>query len=184
MDALALVDTFGVRVAARDAVLRPRGQEAHQQAPRGALPPGLRHGRREHHHGAAEGVEVMHTTVLGVGERAGNTPMEETVMALLTMYGVDVGLDYTKLTPLANLVQKLTGVVRALEQGRSSAAQLYQIESGIIASWYKNCGEENATELFPCARSASGSRPPRWSWARAAASIRSTCWLQQTWHRR
>src|SRR5262249_25915210 len=29
------------------------------------------------------------------------------------------------------------------------ARTLYQIESGIIASWYKNCGEENATELFP-----------------------------------
>jgi len=26
---------------------------------------------------------------------------------------------------------------------------LYQIESGIIASWFKNCGDEFATELFP-----------------------------------
>ena len=26
---------------------------------------------------------------------------------------------------------------------------LYQIESGIIASWYKNCGDKFATELFP-----------------------------------
>ena len=26
---------------------------------------------------------------------------------------------------------------------------LFQIESGIIASWYQNCGDENATELFP-----------------------------------
>jgi isopropylmalate/homocitrate/citramalate synthase len=64
------------------------------------------------------------------------------------MYGVDVGLKYDKLTPLANLVQKLTGVDVPSNKpvvGR----QLYQIESGIIASWYKNCGEENATELFP-----------------------------------
>ena len=38
----------------------------------------------------AEGVEVMHTTVLGIGERSGNTPMEETVMALKTMYGVEI----------------------------------------------------------------------------------------------
>jgi len=53
------------------------------------------------------GVEVMHTTVLGIGERSGNAPMEEIVMALKTMYGVDVGIDTTKLTPLANLVQRL-----------------------------------------------------------------------------
>ena len=56
-------------------------------------------------------VEVMHTTVLGIGERSGNAPMEEIVMALKCMYGVDVGIDTTKLTPLANLVQRLTGVV-------------------------------------------------------------------------
>ena len=37
----------------------------------------------------AEGVEVIHSTVLGLGERAGNIPMEETAMALLTLYGVD-----------------------------------------------------------------------------------------------
>jgi len=30
-----------------------------------------------------------------------------------------------------------------------SPATLRQIESGIIASWYQNCGDENATELFP-----------------------------------
>jgi isopropylmalate/homocitrate/citramalate synthase len=61
---------------------------------------------------------------------------------------VDVGIDYSKLTPLANLVQKITGVDVPSNKpvvGR----QLYQIESGIIASWFKNCGEKYATELFP-----------------------------------
>lgn len=96
----------------------------------------------------AEGVEVMHTTVLGIGERAGNTPMEETVMALLTMYGIDIGINYSKLTPLANLVQELTGVLVPTNKP-VVGKQLYQIESGIIASWFKNCGDKYATELFP-----------------------------------
>ncbi len=52
MDALALVDTFGVLVAARHEVLRHRGAEAHQEAAGSALPPGLRHGGGQHHHGA------------------------------------------------------------------------------------------------------------------------------------
>jgi len=107
----------------------------------------------------AEGVEVMHTTVLGIGERAGNTPMEETVMALLTMYNVDVGLDYTKLTPLANLVQQITGVAVPSNKPVVGKA-LYQIESGIIASWYKNCGEKYATELFPVRWNAVGQPAP------------------------
>jgi isopropylmalate/homocitrate/citramalate synthase len=27
--------------------------------------------------------------------------------------------------------------------------QLFQIESGIIASWWQNCGKDHPTELFP-----------------------------------
>lgn len=149
MDALALVDTFGVvsphamQYFVREVKKRIKGKrlEAHFHQDFGM-------GVANTIMAAAEGVEVLHTTVLGVGERAGNTPMEETVMALLTMYGVDVGIKYDKLTPLARLVQKITGVDVPSNKpvvGR----QLYQIESGIIASWYKNCGEENATELFP-----------------------------------
>ncbi len=148
MDALALVDTFGVTSphAMQYLVRRVKSRihtrlEAHFHMDFGM-------GVANTIMALAEGVEVMHTTVLGVGERAGNVPMEETVMALLTMYGVDVGLDYSKLTPLAELVQQLTGHVVPLNKpivGKS----LYQIESGIIASWFKNCGEQNATELFP-----------------------------------
>jgi isopropylmalate/homocitrate/citramalate synthase len=104
------------------------------------------------------GVEVMHTTVLGIGERSGNAPMEEIVMALKTMYGVDVGIDTTKLTPLANLVQRLTGVLVPTNKAIVGSG-LYQIESGIIASWFKNCGEKNATELFPIRWSAVGQPP-------------------------
>jgi isopropylmalate/homocitrate/citramalate synthase len=96
--------------------------------------------------------------VLGLGERAGNTPMEETVMALLTMYGVDCGIDTTKLTPLANLVAELTGAVVPTNKPVVGKA-LYQIESGIIASWFKNCGEKYATELFPVRWDAVGQPP-------------------------
>ncbi len=46
MDALALVDTFGVLAPHAVPVSGPRSKEAHQQAPRSALPHGLRYGRR------------------------------------------------------------------------------------------------------------------------------------------
>jgi isopropylmalate/homocitrate/citramalate synthase len=148
MDALALVDTFGVvsphamRYFVREVKKRINKRlEAHFHQDFGM-------GVANTIMAAAEGVEVLHTTVLGVGERAGNTPMEETVMALLTMYGVDCGLNYSKLTPLANLVQKLTGV-EVPSNKPVVGRQLYQIESGIIASWFKNCGDKHATELFP-----------------------------------
>ncbi len=56
-----------------------------------------------------EGVEVVHSTVLGLGERAGNVPMEDTAMALLTLYGIDTGLKYDKFHSLSKLVAQLSG---------------------------------------------------------------------------
>ena len=99
-------------------------------------------------------------------------------MGLLTMYGVDVGLDYSKLTPLANLVQKLTGVDVPSNKpvvGR----QLYQIESGIIASWFKNCGEEHATELFPVRWNFVGQPPAEVVMGKGSGIDSVKQWLEQ-----
>jgi isopropylmalate/homocitrate/citramalate synthase len=158
MDALALVDTFGV--------VSPHAMQYFVKQVQARIPKRLEaHFHQDFGMGVANtimalslGVEVMHTTVLGVGERSGNAPMEDVVMALKTMYGVDCGIDTTKLTPLANLVQRLTGV--AVPSNKAIVGSgLYQIESGIIASWFKNCGEKNATELFPIRWSAVGQPP-------------------------
>jgi isopropylmalate/homocitrate/citramalate synthase len=178
MDALALVDTFGVvsphamQYFVREVKKRVNKRlEAHFHQDFGM-------GVANTIMAAAEGVEVLHTTVLGVGERAGNTPMEETVMGLLTMYGVDVGLDYSKLTKLANLVQKITGVDVPSNKpvvGR----QLYQIESGIIASWYKNCGEQYATELFPVRWTATGNNPAKVVMGKGSGIDSVNLWLTE-----
>ena len=94
------------------------------------------------------GAEVIHSTILGIGERAGNTPMEETAMALLTMYGIDVNLDYRKLNELSKLVQELSGArVPASRPFIGDGA--YTIESGIVTGWFKNAFDENPTTVFP-----------------------------------
>jgi isopropylmalate/homocitrate/citramalate synthase len=148
MDALALVDTFGV--------LSPHSIQYFVRSVKARINKRLEaHFHMDYGMGVAntimalaEGVEVVHSTVLGIGERAGNTPMEDTALALLTLYGIDTGLKYDKFTSLAKLVQQLSG--HAVPSNRPVVGdQLFQIESGIIASWYQNCGDENATELFP-----------------------------------
>ncbi len=85
MDALALVDTFGVlaphamQYLVREAKKRVNKRlEAHFHMDYGM-------GIANTIMAVAEGVEVIHSTVLGLGERAGNVPMEETAMALLTL---------------------------------------------------------------------------------------------------
>ncbi|MDE3157788.1 MAG: pyruvate carboxyltransferase, partial [Acidobacteriota bacterium] len=55
---------------------------------------------------------------------------------------------YEKLYGLARLVQQLSG--HAVPSNRPVVGDaLFQIESGIIASWFQNCGEQHPTELFP-----------------------------------
>jgi isopropylmalate/homocitrate/citramalate synthase len=148
MDGLALVDTFGVtsphamQYFVRQVKARIKTRlEAHFHMDFGM-------GVANTIMALAEGVEVMHTTVLGIGERAGNTPMEETVMALLTLYGVDTGVNYDKLYKVAHLVAGLAG--QPILSNRPVVGDaLFHIESGIIASWFQNCGADNPTELFP-----------------------------------
>ena len=108
----------------------------------------------------AEGVEVMHTTVLGIGERAGNTPMEETAMALLTLYGVHTGLNHAKFYELAHLVAELSQTP-ILPNRPVVGDSLFHIESGIIASWFQNCGADNPVELFPYRWDVVGQPPAR-----------------------
>ena len=150
MDALALVDTFGV--------VSPHAMQYFVQEVKKRIPEGTRletHFHQDFGMGVAntimalaEGAEVVHSTVLGLGERAGNAPTEDVAMALLTMYDIDIGLNYDKLYPLSKLVQEISGV--DVPSNRSIVGdQLFQVESGIIANWFKNCGLEHQTELFP-----------------------------------
>jgi isopropylmalate/homocitrate/citramalate synthase len=96
----------------------------------------------------AEGASVVQTTVSGLGERAGNAPMEETVLALLTMYGIDMGIKTERFTSIARLVADLTGV-RQPSNRPVTGERLFNVESGIIATWVKNVGEADLTEAFP-----------------------------------
>jgi len=61
----------------------------------------------------AAGADIVHLTVGGIGERAGNAPLEETVMALTLhqkQYRRTIGVDTTHLTGLCQLVSRLSGI--------------------------------------------------------------------------
>jgi isopropylmalate/homocitrate/citramalate synthase len=60
--------------------------------------------------GALAGAAYLSVTVNGLGERAGNTPLEEVVVALKVLYGVDTGVDTTALTALSAEVQRRSRV--------------------------------------------------------------------------
>jgi isopropylmalate/homocitrate/citramalate synthase len=56
------------------------------------------------------GVDSPHVCVNGLGERAGNTPLEELALALEKLYGVRTGLDLSRLYELSRMVEQLSGV--------------------------------------------------------------------------
>jgi isopropylmalate/homocitrate/citramalate synthase len=96
----------------------------------------------------AAGADVAHTTISGIGERAGNAPYEDVALALLTMYGIDSGLKYEKMYDLSVYLQELTGLKVRQNQG-IIGEDIGKIESGIIVDWYKNAFAESPLELSP-----------------------------------
>ncbi|WP_316524325.1 UbiA family prenyltransferase [Kitasatospora brasiliensis] len=60
--------------------------------------------------GLTAGASGVQCSVLGIGERAGNAPLEQVVMALGTAFGHDTGLRLGELQPLAEYVADLVRV--------------------------------------------------------------------------
>lgn len=158
-DAVALVDTFGV--------LSPHAVSYFARKTREALDVPLEtHFHMDFGMGVAntilavtEGVEVIQTTVTGIGERSGNTPTEETIMALLTMYGIDTGIKTERFKAISDEVLGLAGVT--MPSNRAIVGdRLFDVESGIIATWVNNVGDEDMTEAFPFRPELVGQAPP------------------------
>ncbi|MFH7029062.1 MAG: homocitrate synthase [Heteroscytonema crispum UTEX LB 1556] len=59
--------------------------------------------------GLKAGALSVNTTVNGLGERAGNAALEEVVMAIKRIYGVDLGIDTPRLLELSRLVAAASG---------------------------------------------------------------------------
>ena len=160
VDTVGLVDTFGV--------LSPHAVEFFVKRVRERLKVPL----ETHFHmdfglgvantvlAVAQGATVIQTTVNGIGERAGNAPMEETVLALLTMYGIDTGIKTEKFFEIAQLVRALSGVGQPSNRP-VTGERLFHVESGIITTWVKNVGSEHLTEAFPYRPELVGQSPPQ-----------------------
>jgi len=58
---------------------------------------------------AETGATQLHATVNGIGERVGNTPLEELLVGLLVQYGIDK-YDLSHLLSLSKMVEKYSGV--------------------------------------------------------------------------
>jgi isopropylmalate/homocitrate/citramalate synthase len=104
------------------------------------------------------GASVAHTTVTGLGERAGNVPMEDVVMSLLCLYGKDLGIRTEKFCEVSKFVLDLAKV--SVPPNRPIVGdKLYEVESGIIAGWVRMARKDNPLEYVPFSADLVGQKP-------------------------
>jgi isopropylmalate/homocitrate/citramalate synthase len=104
------------------------------------------------------GASVAQVTITGLGERAGNVPLEDTVLALKTMYGVDLGIKTELFCETSRFVLDLAKVT--IPGNRPIVGDLlYQIESGIVAGFFRKAREKHPLEYVPFAPELVGQRP-------------------------
>jgi len=135
MDALVLADTFGV--------LNPEATAYFVGKMHNLLKKPIEiHAHNDFGLGVANaiaavgaGAEVVHATVNGIGERTGNPSLEETVMALRFLYGVDSNVKLEKLRDLSKLVSRFSGVA-VPPQKPIVGDDIFTVESGIITGWW------------------------------------------------
>lgn len=126
----------------------------------------------------ASGVEVAHTSICGVGERSGAAALEDVVLALLTLYGIDLGLKYEMLYELAEMTVGLCG--HRLPQNKSIVGEgLFSVESGIVAMWLDRCTGPLATEVFPLHWELMGQKPPQVVLGKGAGAASIQAWLDK-----
>jgi 2-isopropylmalate synthase len=108
--------------------------------------------------GVLNGARQVECTINGLGERAGNTALEEVVMAVKTrrdIFGLDIGIDTTQIVAASKLVSNITGfpvqpnkaVVGANafahasgihQDGVLKARQTYEIMTAEDVGWHAN----------------------------------------------
>jgi isopropylmalate/homocitrate/citramalate synthase len=155
MDALAVVDTFGglnphaipyLIKKTKERINKPIEVHFHDDYGLGAANTIM---------ALAAGADVAHTTISSIGERAGNAAYEDVALSLLTMYDVDLGLNYEKIYETAKFLRDISGL--KVRQNRGIIGEnLNDIESGIVSAWYYNVKDVAPLELSPYLPSLTG----------------------------
>jgi len=148
MDAFTLVDTFGVLSPQAATYFTKKVKERIKKPIEIHFHPDFGLGVANTINAVLAGGEVIHTTITGIGERAGNTPMEDLVLALKTMYGVDLGIKTEHFVDLSRAV--CAYAKHSIPSNRPIVGErLYDIESGIIASWVRMTGNDKLLSVSP-----------------------------------
>jgi len=98
----------------------------------------------------AAGVDEVHCSVNGLGERAGNVATEEVVVALEYLLGVKTGVDLSRLKRVSDLFAEVSKV-RPASNKPIVGERLFEVESGIVVHILRQFKQTEIGEngLFP-----------------------------------
>jgi isopropylmalate/homocitrate/citramalate synthase len=177
MDAITLVDTQGVLSPAAATYFARRVKERISKPLEIHFHNDFGLGVANTLNAVMAGAEVIHSTVNGIGDRCGNTPMAETAMALLTMFAIDVGLDFAKMNELSKLVEELSGVPIPANKP-VVGDDIYTIEAGMVSMFYDNVYEKNLTTVFPVNPDFTGHHGPKIGMSKKSGVTNIRIWAQ------
>ena len=119
--------------------------------------------------GIQAGARQAEVTINGIGERAGNTSLEEVVMALKTrhpVFGLETGIDTTQIIACQQTGQQLHGHRRPAEQSHRRR-ECVCARSGHSSGWNAQAPDD-LRDHAP--RRSWASIRPRWCWANIRAA--------------
>jgi len=88
--------------------------------------------------GVKAGATAVTTTVNGIGERAGNVPLEQFAVGMKYLYGKDIGIACTKMKALSDTVSQFSGLIKPKNQPLVGL-NVFAHESGIHVAAMLNC---------------------------------------------
>jgi isopropylmalate/homocitrate/citramalate synthase len=105
--------------------------------------------------GAVAGAAYLSTTINGLGSRCGNASLEEVLMALKVLYGLDLGIDTARLCALSADAEERSGVKLAVNKAIVGSGAFAHETGMTVAGLLSNpfASESYAPEIVGQARS-------------------------------
>jgi isopropylmalate/homocitrate/citramalate synthase len=180
MDSFVLADTFGVATPQAIWAMMKRIKARFKQPVEAHFHMHFGLGVANTVAALAAGADVAHVTVAGLGEGPGNTPIEEVVMSLKCLYGIDVGLHTENFLDTAKFVCK-TANNHAIPVNRPILGErIYKVESGIGVMFATNAAKAGDMEiLYPFNPALVGQPPMDFAIGKKSGTFSIDLWLER-----
>lgn len=96
--------------------------------------------------GIRAGADWVHVAVNGLGERSGNCDLAEVAVAAKVVYGIDFGIDLTKLRYLSKEIERISGV-KVSSMKPVVGDNIFRRDSGMVVAQLRTYPP--AVELYP-----------------------------------